>query len=390
MVNTNFVPDKKKKKPLQGDLNGDGVVNNDDLVLALQNIGTGSSVNNQNITVPLFDGSNRTGQITVSDAVNLPVYYSGAGASGKKSLNAMSRYLFGKPGASLTDIMIAWQNVVGYAGSTKNVTIDSLIKSKTFKPILLKGTSYEPSEPTLPTRNISLSDRASSNAALTAYSMQWLDRPPTKAEQNDFYKRLTAAQRKSPTVTTYNGRTSTTTGGGVTAEEFAKTYILSKINVKNPDLQGQLGTIQDAIKSYAAANGITVSDNYTVNLVKKIAQGADPSSYKQDLNNQAQQKYTALAQQLKDKGPDVTVMDLAHQYVMDMASTLELDPNQITIKDIEPAISTVGDNGQQRTLAAWEWRKALRNDPRYQFTGQAHQEAAAFGQAFARSMGVNI
>lgn len=380
--------DKKKDEPTVEEL----------LAAYLSTVGGGAGTSSDpKIAVPIWIkaegqvevGAEPTlvpGEMKYSKLILLPMqWYTSTNKEDQTKYRKLSNYLFGNSSADVTDVDTAWRKMLGIAKDYK-ITLDSMKNNSSVMSIIKQGTSFEP--PAGPQYNYSLSTQDTANTALTQRMSQWLGRVPTKAEKSMFYKQLIKAQKKVPTVSTTSGNNTYTTGGGITADEFATKFVLKKIAVSNPDLEGSLGQVQDALIANARDNGITLTDADVINKVKRIAKGEDIQSMYADFSQRAAKKYVTLAEDLK--APGATVRNVASEWIQEMANMLELDPNQIDIKDIEPAIAAIGQDGKQRTLATWEWRKQLRNDARYQYTARAKQEANNMAQSFARAFGVNI
>lgn len=380
--------DKKKNEPTVEEL----------LAAYLSTVGGGAGASSDpKITVPTWikaEGQVEVGvgatlvpgKMKYSNLILLPMqWYTSTNKEDQAKYRKLSNYLFGNSGADVTDVDTAWRKMLGIAKDYK-ITLVDIKNNSSVMGIIKQGTSYEP--PAGPQYNYSLSTQDTANTALTQTMTQWLGRMPTKAEKSTFYKQLIKAQKKVPTVSTTSGDSTYTTGGGITADEFATKFVLKKIAVSNPDLEGSLGQVQDALIANAKDNGITLTNADVINKVKRIANGEKIETMYSDFSQRAAKKYAALAEDLK--APGATVRNLSSEWIQEMANMLELDANQIDIKDIEPAISAIGEDGKQRTLATWEWRKQLRNDARFQYTTRAKQEASGMAQSFARAFGVNV
>jgi hypothetical protein len=317
----------------------------------------------------------------LSELADLPIVFASS-KGGRQKLAQMSQLLFGRSDASLEDIGDAWYRALQISAITGK-SVENTIKNPMFRSSIFGTTA-----PSGPRKNIVLTSRDEANQTLTQTMIEWLDRAPTKEEKDQFFKRLNTLQKKSPTISNVSGSTATTISGGVDAATFARKFVLKKLS-PDQDLDGTLGVIQDNLMTLAERNGLVVSKQEMLGIMKKIAKGASFESYKAEFNERAATKYTALADALRNN-PDATVYDLASEYIRDMANILEIDPNQIKLSDVEKAIAFVGPDGKQRTLAGWEWKKMLREDPRFQYTTTARGEASSMATAFARSFGVSI
>lgn len=380
--------DKDKKEPTLEEL----------LAGLIAGTGSATSSSDPKIEVPTWIASNATvevgvgpvvtpGKVKYSKLILMPMqWFTSKNAEDQAKYRKLSNYLFGTNNANIADVDAAWGKMLGLVKDYK-IDLKAVKGNSQLMSIIKQGTEFAPSQG--PNYNYSYTNKEDAFSTLTQKMTQWLGRVPTKLEKDSFYKKLIAEQKKRPTISTTSGNRTSTTAGGITADEFATKYVLNKIKVSNPDLKGGLGEIQDALVANASRNGLDLTGADVIGLVKRVAKGEDINALTDTFRDRAKKKYTALADGWKNN-PDATVYDLSSEYIGEMARMLEIDPNQITIKDIEPAIAAIDANGQQRALAPWEWRKQLRNDARYQYTSQAKQEAVGMAQSFARAFGVNI
>lgn len=321
-----------------------------------------------------------------SQLLNMPFTWSSQGEKGMKKINRLSKVLFGEV-RSPDQILTRWQTILTFAASTGQGIVQT-VNNPFIKQLLAATTAGKGFQP-YKREDIVLTSRADANDILTQTMIEWLDRAPTKAEKDQFFKRLTTLQNKRPDIVKGVSKTKTIrTPGGVDPAALARKFVLKKL-APDQDLDGTLGVIQDNLMTLAERNGLVITQQEMLGIMKKIAKGASYESYKAEFNERAAKKYTALADALRNN-PDATVYDLASEYIRDMANILEIDPNQITLKDVEKAIAFVGPDGKQRTLAGWEWKQMLREDPRFQYTTTARGEASSMATAFARAFGVSI
>lgn len=387
--NKNGIDDSKE------DLNGNGIVDGKENTGQIQypTFDPTTGVDGTKVRVlpwmqPLLDGKEYG---SVTDLSNRLVDFVSGNATQRALVKRIAKTLTGNANANFDDVEIAFANLLSRAA--QNGSIKRVLDTPALRKGLLNGTSFQKETPTS-YRNtvISLSTQDEAFTAVNDAIGQWLGRTATAAEKKDFYKKLIAAQKKAPSkVTGISGSNArqTTIGGGVNPEKFAQQYVLGKIDVAKPDLAGQLGDAQDIILSTATKNGIEMSQAQSIALVKRFAKGEALDTIKNELSLKAQSKYTALADQLK-ANPGATVYDLSSEYINEMANILEIPAAQLKITDVEPAIAAIDKDGKQRTLATWEWRKQLRNDPRFQYTTRAKNEATDMARSFARSFGVNV
>lgn len=360
----------------------------------LTNGGLTGVANDPTIVMPKwFYDDGKSQSVKLSTVENFVLNASVGNAKQKAKAKEIAKRLTGNANADPTQVAIAWSNLLKFASVTDTGSVQAILNNTQWKKATLNGTAYETKVSTAYNNTVtSLSTQTEAFTAVNDAIGQWLGRTATAAEKKDFYRKLIAAQKKAPSKVSGTGGSNgrqTTIGGGVNAEKFAQQYVIGKINVANPDLKGQLGDAQDILLSTATKNGIDMSQAASIALVKRIAKGESIETIKNELSLKAQSKYTALADQLK-ANPGATVYDLSSEFLNEMANTLEIPQAQLKIQDIEPAIAAIDKDGKQRMLATWEWRKQLRNDPRFQYTNKAKGEATDMARSFARSFGVNV
>jgi hypothetical protein len=150
---------------------------------------------------------------------------------------------------------------------------------------------------------------------------------------------------------------------------------------------GQAGTIQQQIKKLYGDYGLP-SSSYTVNMqTRAILSGTSTlQTVQAGLMQSAKSKYANLAPQI-DQG--MTVRDIADPYVQSMASTLELPPAKVALTDpyIQKALTSRDDKGQPTTVPLWQFQDQLRQDPRYDHTTQAVNDAYSMVSQIGKSWG---
>src|SRR5207249_1642299 len=97
--------------------------------------------------------------------------------------------------------------------------------------------------------------------------------------------------------------------------------------------------------------------------------------------------YPAFAEQIKG---GVTLKNIANPYVQMMAQNLEINPNEIGLKDpvIRSAMNGLDSNGVPVGKNLVEFGDLLRGDPRWRSTQQAQDKTMSIGNAVLRQWGV--
>lgn len=151
-------------------------------------------------------------------------------------------------------------------------------------------------------------------------------------------------------------------------------YVRSNIKyVPGTLLGGQAGQDLAALKQTAAANGIDFDKAFGGNItgwLQKIDQGESVETYKQIIRNAAKMGLPDKVGALLDKGVDLETIYAPYRNIM--ASTLEINPQSITLSD--PTLRAAIGPDKEQTL--YDYERALRKDNRWQYTNNARQETS--------------
>lgn len=177
---------------------------------------------------------------------------------------------------------------------------------------------------------------------------------------------------------------------GIDADEDALRNILGGYVTftKDGTLKGEAGMHEFTMKQFAAANGVTLSDQAVKNqaqlVVRKMATTKDFESL---ITEQAKTAFPGYADQL-DAG--MTMKDIASPYEDAMAKELELPSNPAGLNDqlIRTALNGVNKEGKPVGLSLTDFRQQLRNDPRWAGTSGAQDQVMATGAQVLRDMGL--
>lgn len=224
----------------------------------------------------------------------------------------------------------------------------------------------------------SLTDRAGADFELDTAFRDYLGVTTTKAERKAYYKALSQLEKSRPTrqVTRRVGnKTVQTTIGGVTEEEKEELrlqFVSNKAKALNlGDIGGTLSTNMKAIKRLVAMNGVVLGDNEVRKLAIDSATGTPFDTIQNKITNLAKARYTALTPYL-DQG--LSVNDIAQQYINEKADLLELNPNQISLRDNDITQALTGQNLE----SLYDFRKRMRTNPLFQYTERAREEASSY------------
>lgn len=145
---------------------------------------------------------------------------------------------------------------------------------------------------------------------------------------------------------------------------------------------GQAAALQQQLKQLAGDYGTGVGPDALNNWTQQILMGQNTiDGYKQFVQTGAKAKYPGLIPQI-DSG--LTVRQVADPYVQSMAQILEVNPTTVDISN-DPTIrkalqgSTVVQDGKATTSATGltQFEAQLRNDPRWQYTGNAKDQISS-------------
>lgn len=156
----------------------------------------------------------------------------------------------------------------------------------------------------------------------------------------------------------------------------------------NQNLNGQAGMYAASMRKYADDMGVDVSQqavkNYATLMIKGMSTQDD---YKNFVNEQATSAFPAFAQQIKG---GQTMRNIANPYVQMMAQTLEVNPNQLSLRDptIMSGLNGLDQDGKPVGRTLNDFQQMLRGDPRWRTTQQAQDKAMNIGHSVLKNMGL--
>ena len=162
---------------------------------------------------------------------------------------------------------------------------------------------------------------------------------------------------------------------GVKADEFFEQYLFNKINFGSDEIGGAVGEGLSTIKELSRQYDMSLTNSERGQFAKGLLDGSITAvDIKKTLAERAKSKYKVLADRINE---NVSVFDLASDYISAKANTLELDADALTVADVSEAFS--GD----KLMNMSEFITSQKKDPRYQYTGQARNDAASFATNLA-------
>lgn len=149
-------------------------------------------------------------------------------------------------------------------------------------------------------------------------------------------------------------------------------------------LGGAAGGALASLKATAAANGLDFDKQFGTQAqtwLAKILQGESPDTFKNVIRQTAKLGLPEKVGSLLDLGVDLETIYSPYKNVM--ASVLEINPQTIGLDDktLRSAI------GPDKEMTIYDWERALRKDPRWQYTNNARQEVSGIGLNVLQQLG---
>jgi hypothetical protein len=255
----------------------------------------------------------------------------------------------------------------------------------------LKGTTRTTTE-SFVTKRADAADEAD------RFFMQYLGRGATKSEENAYYEALRELERKSVASRTAKydaeGNLLGSVSTGELVDELDRTLLLGKVAgkaIKGSNVDELLtaggrasGDIQN-IMSIANQYGLIMTQEDAMNYVAtNLRKGKSVEQTKNKLIKLSQTKYQNIANLIDD---DISVKDIASQYIYDMSQILEVNASSINVND--PTIqAALLNNNNQGTMSITDFNTMLRKDARWGKTNNARNTAASYGLEILKSFGL--
>jgi hypothetical protein len=273
-------------------------------------------------------------------------------------------------------------------------TIDGVKKPMEFGEYLSMG--FKAAKPTSKTAYESIvTKRQDAAEDADQFFMANVGRNATKEEENAYYELLRDAEKKAvQSVTTKydaEGNRMGSTQTGELMSDLDKTLLLGKVAgkaIQNSDINtllsagGSAAKDVNSILSYAKNYGVVLTKeqamSYVANNLKK-GQNVDATKAKILQIAKSQPQYAAIADKISN---DVSVKELAGNYIYQKAQTLELNMDAIDVfdKDIQ--------DGLTGNLSMTDFNKRLRKNSAWANTKNAKEEAANYATDILKSFGL--
>jgi hypothetical protein len=248
------------------------------------------------------------------------------------------------------------------------------------------GSQYDPYG------TLSVWDKVKTKSELTTlFDNLGIDRDPTAKEVNDIYAQIDKKQKEQKaTVTKYkmiNGvRTAITTPGfnqsGFVTDLVKDTQEYKDIVAKKAKQEESKNLVStQALQSVADKNGITLSPEQLSTFADRVKKGEDVSIVGNDIRKLAGIGQPESVKKLIDSGIDLSTIYSPYKNIL--ASTLEINPNTITLNDPTLRMAI----GPDKEMSLYEYQRALRKDNRWQYTDQARGEASDVAKTVLKDFG---
>jgi len=220
-----------------------------------------------------------------------------------------------------------------------------------------------------------------------------LGRDATREEVNVYSDKLKNKQSKasSRSVTSYEMidgvRTAQTTGG------LDEVQFLTNIIQKTPEYKKaqkaeegvkkskELG-YREILSKTAMANGLDLNNFKDADQwASRVAAGEPIENFKQTIRNTAKLGLPDNVKNLVDQGIDLDT--IYSPYMQTMASVLEINPDTISLNDPTLRMAI----GSDKEMPLYEYQRALKQDPRWQYTNNAKEDVSSSVQKVLRDFG---
>lgn len=176
--------------------------------------------------------------------------------------------------------------------------------------------------------------------------------------------------------------------------EFAKDFIYSKIDFKN---EGKLGA--KSLTALAQVRGVIdsfqllgVSDADARVAAKAIAMGNKTiAEYTVELQKIAKKEYPQFAERF-DTDPTLTTYDIAFPVIKMLANTWQKDPKEIKMDNpfVMSYLNYAGPDGKGKQPSYYDLLLKAKNDPQYELTETANNDARDAAVGLLKAMGAGV
>lgn len=225
------------------------------------------------------------------------------------------------------------------------------------------------------TVSVSISDPTRAASYIKEAFKTNLGREATQEEVDKFTKILNAAEKKNPSRTS-NGVTT----GGIDRTEFLNQQIqkLPEYSTKKAE---KLDTTKQSVLKLMRANGLPANEDQVNNFATAIQNGTSLDTIGKQIRQIAGAGLPDNIKNLLAQGIDLDTV--YSPYKSTMASTLELNPNDIQLNDPTLRLAL----GPDKEMSIYDFQKLLKKDARWQYTNNAKEEISQSVQKVLQDFG---
>ena len=176
--------------------------------------------------------------------------------------------------------------------------------------------------------------------------------------------------------------------------DFAKNFIWSKIDFKD---QAKLGA--KSLSAFSQVRGLVdafqllgVTENDMRIAAKQIAMGEKTiQDYNVELQQIASKEYPQFADRFA-KDPTLTTFDIASPIISMLAKTWQMDPKTIKMDNpyVMSYLNYAGPDGKGKQPSYYDLLMKAKNDPKYDLTEEANENARDAATGLARAFGFGV
>ena len=147
---------------------------------------------------------------------------------------------------------------------------------------------------------------------------------------------------------------------------------------------GEAADALDKLRKTARLNGFNLEKDFGNQLdswLQRIARGESVDDFNRVIRQQAKLGLPEKVGALLDEGLDLA--NIFAPYRNTMAALLEVTPDSITLDD--PVLRSA--YGQDKEMSIYDFRRAVRKDPRWQYTDNAREEVSTAALGVLRDFG---
>ena len=151
--------------------------------------------------------------------------------------------------------------------------------------------------------------------------------------------------------------------------------------------EGPAGKYFVAAKSLAAQNGVMLSDGAATSYANSIVSGkVSQDTVFNTIRESAANAFPSMADKIKQ---GIDLQTLADPYIQSMSNILEVPDTAIDLFDpkIRSALAYTTPDGKVGTKSIYDFEKELRQDPRWQYTKNAREQASSIATTVLKDFG---